>query len=71
MLTVFTEGKDIEVLFNQNFLLDALRECDNDSVFIRIAEGGRGTVICATPHDARENEDSSYLYLIMPIRSRG
>ena len=71
MLPVVTEGSDIDVLYNQNYLLEALRACDNDSVYLRIAEGGRGTVICATPHDAKENEDSEYLYLVMPIRSRG
>ncbi len=67
-IPVHMEGEATDVLFNQVFLLDALRACDNEKVLLRLAEGGKGTVI-TFPEDAG-NEDSFYLYLVMPIRSR-
>ena len=70
LIAVHMDGEPIEVLFNQNFLLDALRVCDNEAVCLHIASGGRGTVICATPEDEKKQPDSYYLYLVMPIRSR-
>ncbi len=68
MLSVHMEGEQKEILFNQTFLIEALRSCDNEKVLVRLADNGRGTVIKATAED--ENEDSSYLYLIMPVRGR-
>ncbi|MBO4343909.1 MAG: DNA polymerase III subunit beta [Clostridia bacterium] len=57
-----------EVLFNQSFLIEALRCCENEKVLLRLAENGKGMVIKARDED--EVEDSYYLYLVMPIRSR-
>ena len=68
VIPTYMEGEEKELFFNQNYLLEALRVCENDSVLLRIAENGRGMVIKAPDED--ETEDSFYLYLIMPIRSR-
>jgi DNA polymerase-3 subunit beta len=65
---VETSGEEKEVLFNQSFLIDALRCCENEKVLLRLAENGKGMVIKARDED--EVEDSYYLYLVMPIRSR-
>lgn len=70
LLSVHMEGEPKEILFNQNFLIDALRACDNEKVLLRIADGGRGMVIKACDKDEEENTDSYYLYLVMPIRGR-
>lgn len=67
-ISVHMEGDEKEILFNQQFLIEALRCCENENVLVRIAENGRGTVIKATAED--ENEDAGYLYLIMPVRGR-
>lgn len=68
VLSVSMEGEPKEILFNQTFLLEALRCCENEKVELRLAENGRATVITATPED--KNEDSSYIYLVMPVRGR-
>ncbi|MGN1121334.1 MAG: DNA polymerase III subunit beta [Eubacteriales bacterium] len=70
LLPVHMEGEPKEVLFNQVFLIEALRSCDNQNVLLRMAENGRGMVIKATDEDEKENGDSYYIYLVMPIRGR-
>lgn len=70
LLPIHMEGEPKEILFNQNFLIEALRACDNERVLLRIADGGRGMVIKACDKDEAENTDSYYMYLVMPIRSR-
>ena len=62
------EGEPIEVNFNQNYLIDALKACDNDKVLMRIASKGRGLVI--VPRDEDKKDEASYLQLVMPVRSR-
>ena len=44
LIPVHMEGEAREVLFNQNFLIEALRACDNQKVLLRVADSGRGTV---------------------------
>lgn len=68
VIPVHMEGEPKEILFNQTFLLEALKCCENEKVELRLAENGRATVITATPED--KTEDSSYIYLIMPVRGR-
>lgn len=68
LIPVYMEGDPIEVNFNQNYLIDALRACDSDKVLMRIAEKGRGLVI--VPRDEDKKEESDYLQLVMPVRSR-
>ena len=68
LIPVYMEGDPIEVNFNQNYLIDALRACDDDKVLLKIAGHGKGLVIVAREED--EKEDCSYLQLVMPVRSR-
>jgi len=68
LIPIYMEGNPIEVNFNQNYLIEALRACDDEKVVMRIASGGKGLVIIAREED--EKEDSYYLQLVMPVRSR-
>ena len=68
LLPVYMEGEPIEVNFNQNYLIDALKACDNEKVHMRIASKGRGLVI--VPREEDKKEESTYLQLVMPVRSR-
>ena len=68
VIPLYLDGEAIEVNFNQNYLIDALKACDHDKVVMRIASKGKGMVI--VPRDEDKNEDSSYLQLVMPVRSR-
>ena len=68
LIPIYMEGNPIEVNFNQNYLIDALRACDDEKVVMRIASGGKGLVIVAREEDEKEN--SYYLQLVMPVRSR-
>ena len=70
LIPVHMDGEECEVLVNQNFLIDALRACDNQKVLLRVAEGNRGMVIKATDEEEEKNADSYYIYLVMPIRGR-
>lgn len=70
LIPVHMDGEECEVLVNQNFLIDALRACDNQKVLLRVAEGNRGMVIKATDEEEEKNTDSYYIYLVMPIRGR-
>jgi DNA polymerase III sliding clamp (beta) subunit (PCNA family) len=58
----------MEINFNQNYLIDALKACDDDYVVLRLANRGKGMVII--PRDEDVKEDASYLQLVMPVRSR-
>lgn len=62
------EGKDLEIHFNQNYLIDALKACDDDYVFLKIAEKGKGMVIEPRAEDVKE--ESGYLQLVMPVRQK-
>lgn len=68
LIPVHMDGEAAEVLFKQTFLIEALKNCENEKVLLRVAENGRGMVIKATEED--ENEESGYLYLVMPVRGR-
>ena len=68
LLPIYMEGNPIEVNFNQNYLIEALRACDDEKVVMRISAGGKGLVIVAREED--EKEESFYLQLVMPVRSR-
>ena len=61
-------GENIEINFNQNYLIDALKACDDDLVVLRLANRGKGMVII--PRDEDVKDDTSYLHLVMPVRSR-
>ena len=61
-LYVTTEGKDLEVGFNPKYFLDALRNIDDEEVFIDFGSSISPSVIRSV------NEDSDYKYMILPIR---
>lgn len=67
-IAVHMTGEPKEILFNQNFLIEALRCCENDNVEMRLSENGRAAVITSTEED--RSDDSSYIYLVMPVRGR-
>lgn len=68
LLPVYMEGDPIEINFNQNYLIDALKACEDEKVVMKIASRGKGLVIVAREED--EKEDRYYLQLVMPVRSR-
>ena len=68
LISCTLDGEDIEINFNQNYLIDALKACDDDYVVLRIANRGKGMVII--PRDEDVKEETSYLQLVMPVRSR-
>lgn len=68
VIPVQIEGEEKELLFNQVFLIDALKCCENENVLLKLAENGRGMVITSVDED--KSDDSEYLYLIMSIRGR-
>ena len=68
LITCILEGEDMEINFNQNYLIDALKACDDDYVVLRLANRGKGMVII--PRDEDVKEEASYLQLVMPVRSR-
>ncbi len=67
-LQIYMEGDPIEVNFNQRYLIDALKACDDEKVVMHVASGGRGLVIRSREEDVKE--ESSYLQLVMPVRAR-
>lgn len=55
------EGKSVEIGFNNRFVLDALRVCDNEEV--RIELGSSNQPITISPL-----EGDSFFFLILPVR---
>ena len=55
------EGNNLEIGFNNRFVLDALKVCDNDE--IKIEMGSSNQPIIITPL-----EGDSFFFLILPIR---
>ena len=61
-LYVTTEGKDLEVGFNPKYFLDALRNIDDEEVFIDFGTSISPSVIRSV------NDESDYKYMILPIK---
>ena len=55
------EGKNVEIGFNNRFVLDALKACDAEE--IKIEMGSSNQPIIVTPL-----EGDSFFYLILPVR---
>ena len=53
------EGKDLKIGFNPKFLMDALRVIDDEEISIYMVNAKSPCFI--------RNEDSSYIYLILPV----
>ena len=57
------EGDDLEISFNNRYLLDALRACKDETILASLT--GPLTSMMLTPIGHR---DSSYIYLVLPCR---
>lgn len=55
------DGKDLEIGFNNKFVLDALKACDADTVKLQFNSSSQ-------PIIASPLEGDSFLYLILPVR---
>lgn len=66
-IPVSKEGEDIEIGFNNRYLLDALRACKDELIVASLSSPLMSMVI--TP--AVEKEGSKYLYLVLPMRLNG
>lgn len=66
-ISISKEGDDIEIGFNNRYLLDALRACKDDLITASLSSPLMSMVI--TP--AVETEGSRYLYLVLPMRLNG
>lgn len=53
------EGKEIEIAFNPNFIIDALRNLEDQDVLIEVTDGANPGIIRTGP---------GFLYVIMPMR---
>ena len=61
ILACATTGKEVGVNFNYRYLFDGLQQIDEDELFMGL-NGGNGPCLL------RNKEDSSFLYVLMPIR---
>lgn len=55
------EGKDIEIGFNNKFVLDALKACDTDTIKMELNSSSQPIIIVPT-------EGDNFLFLILPVR---
>ena len=56
-----TEGKELEVGFNHKYMLDALKACDDEEVYIDFATS-------IAPCLIKPIENESYLFMVLPVR---
>ena len=60
-IEVLKTGPDIEIGFNHNFILDALKATDTEEVLIDFTNS-------VSPCIIRQVEDDDFIYLILPVR---
>lgn len=53
------EGKEIEVAFNPNFIIDVLRNLEDQEIFLEVTDGANPGIIRTGP---------DFLYVIMPMK---
>jgi DNA polymerase-3 subunit beta len=58
-IDIVKEGKDMMIGFNQRFVLEALRVVEDEEITVYMVNSKSPFII--------RNEDSSYIYLILPI----
>jgi DNA polymerase-3 subunit beta len=58
------EGDDIEIGFNNRYLLDALRACKDDKIIASMSTPLMSMII----EPAEKDENSSYTYLVLPVK---
>ncbi len=57
-------GEEIEIGFNNRFLLDTLRACKDEEVILGLQQA----LLPMTVTPAKPNESGGYLYLVLPMR---
>ena len=62
VIAVFTEGKEVQMLFNSKFILDCLKVIEDEYVKIRFSTPTSPSVIVPVDGD-------NYLYMILPLRN--
>ncbi|MBQ0108730.1 MAG: DNA polymerase III subunit beta [Clostridiales bacterium] len=63
-LHIDKQGTDIEIGFNNRYLLDALRACKDDTIKVSLSTPLMSMVI----EPAEKDENSSYIYLVLPCK---
>lgn len=63
-LKIQKEGDDIEIGFNNRYLLDALRACKDDKIIASMSTPLMSMII----EPAEKDPDSSYTYLVLPCK---
>lgn len=61
---IMLDGETLTIAFNNRYMLDALRHCEKEEVFIDF----NGSL---SPIQIVPIEDDSFLYLVLPVRMRG
>ena len=57
-------GDDIEIGFNNKFLLDALRACRDEKIMVSMSTPLMSMII----EPAEKDENSNYAYLVLPMK---
>ena len=60
-MTIDYQGEDVEIGFNVNYLLDAVRGCQSEDIIFEFKDSSSSGII-------KESEDSKKIALIMPMR---
>ena len=63
-LRIVKQGEDIEIGFNNRYLLDALRACKDDKIRVSMSTPLMSMIVEADEKDP----DSSYTYLVLPVK---
>ncbi len=63
-LHIDKQGTDIEIGFNNRYLLDALRACKDDTIKVSLSTPLMSMVI----EPAEKDENSNYIYLVLPCK---
>lgn len=66
-IPILLTGEDIEIGFNNRYLLDALRACKDDEVLLTMSSPLMSMTITAV----KENEKGKYVFLVLPMRLKG
>ncbi len=63
-LPIEKDGEDLEIGFNNRFLLDALRACKDEELSVSLTSNSIGMII----EPANKADTGSYLYLVLPVK---
>ena len=63
-LRIEKDGDDLEIGFNNRYLLDALRACKDDTLKISLSTAFMSRVI----QPKNPSESGTYLYLVLPVK---